>query len=45
MREEFTGPLLSMIWKSMPDLTSSFEQFANGLKDKAEQAAQSGNLV
>ena len=37
MREEFTGPLLSMIWKSMPDLTSSFEQFATGLKEKSEQ--------
>ena len=36
MREEFTGPLLSMIWKSMPDLTVSFEQFATGLKEKAE---------
>jgi hypothetical protein len=39
MREEFTGPLLSMIWRSMPDLTSSFEQFAKGLKDKAERSA------
>jgi len=39
MREEFTGPLLSMIWKSMPDLTGSFEQFAKGLKDKSEQPA------
>ncbi len=39
MREEFTGPLLSMIWKSMPDLTASFEQFAKGLNDQAERAA------
>lgn len=38
MREEFTGPLLSMIWKSMPDLTASFEQFAKGLKDRSERA-------
>ncbi len=38
MREEFTGPLLSMIWKSMPDLTPSFEQFADGLKEAAEGA-------
>jgi hypothetical protein len=38
MREEFTGPLLSMIWKSMPDLTASFGQFAKGLKDKSEKA-------
>ena len=36
LREEFTGPLLSMIWRSMPDLTQSFEQFAAGLKQKAE---------
>ena len=36
MREEFSGPLLSMIWKSMPDLTASFEQFADGLKDASE---------
>jgi hypothetical protein len=38
MSEEFTGPLLSMIWKSMPDLTASFEQFAKGLKEVAERA-------
>lgn len=36
MREEYTGPLLPLIWKSMPDLGSSFEQFARGLKEKAE---------
>ena len=39
MREEFTGPLLALIWKSMPDLTASFEQFAKGLKDEAERTA------
>ena len=38
MREEYTGPLLPMIWKSMPDLGPSFEQFARGLKAKAEQS-------
>ena len=37
MREEYTGPLLPMIWKSMPDLGPSFEQFAKGLKQHAEQ--------
>ena len=37
MREEYTGPLLPMIWRSMPDLGRSFEQFARGLKAKAEQ--------
>ena len=36
MREEYTGPLLGMIWKSMPDLGPSFEKFATGLKKKAE---------
>ena len=36
MREEFSGPLLPMIWKSMPDFGPSFEQFASGLKAKAE---------
>jgi hypothetical protein len=30
MREEYTGPLLPLIWRSMPDLGPSFEQFANG---------------
>jgi hypothetical protein len=37
MREEFTGPLLPLIWKSMPDLGPSFEQFAQGLKMRVEQ--------
>ena len=36
MREEYTGLLLPMIWRSMPDLGPSFEQFARGLKAKAE---------
>jgi hypothetical protein len=36
MREEYTGPLLPLIWRSMPDLGPSFEQFARGLKAKAE---------
>jgi hypothetical protein len=38
MREEYTGPLLGMIWRSMPDLGPSFERFARGLKAKAESA-------
>jgi hypothetical protein len=37
VREEYTGPLLSMMWRSMPDLGPSFAQFANGLKRRAEQ--------
>jgi hypothetical protein len=40
MREEYTGPLLPVIWRSMPDLQPSFEQFASGLKARAEQGAQ-----
>ena len=38
MREEYTGPLTPMIWKSMPDLGPSFTQFANGLKQRAESS-------
>ena len=36
MREEFSGPMLNMIWGTMPDLGPSFEQFAKGLKARAE---------
>lgn len=36
MREEFTGPMLPLIWRSMPDLGPSFTQFATGLKARAE---------
>ena len=36
MREEYSGPLLPMIWRSMPELGPSFEQFARGLKAKAK---------
>ena len=36
MREEYTGPLASLIFKSIPDLQPSFEKFANGLKTQAE---------
>jgi hypothetical protein len=36
MREEYSGPLLGLIWKSMPDLGPSFEQFARGLKQRCE---------
>jgi hypothetical protein len=36
MREEYTGPLLGLIWRSMPDLGPSFDRFANGLKRRVE---------
>lgn len=39
MREEYTGPLLPMIRRSMPDLGPSFQQFASGLKQRAERGA------
>ncbi|NRB30758.1 MAG: SRPBCC domain-containing protein [Rhizobiaceae bacterium] len=37
MREVFDGPLSSVIVKSIPDLTPSFEKFAQTLKRKAEK--------
>ena len=40
MREVYTGPLLGLIWRSMPDLGPSFEQFAAGLKAHAERATR-----
>jgi hypothetical protein len=38
MREEYSGPLLPLIWRSMPDLGPSFQQFATGLKHRAERS-------
>ena len=39
MREEYTGPLLPMIWGSIPNLGPSFQQFARGLKARVEQSS------
>ena len=39
MREESSGPLLPLIWRSMPDLGPSFDRFAAGLKARAEAAS------
>ena len=36
MREEYTGPLAGMMFKSIPDLGPSFRRFAEGLKQRAE---------
>jgi hypothetical protein len=36
MREEYSGPLLALIWRSMPDLAPSFHRFARGLKQRVE---------
>lgn len=40
MREVFTGPMLGMVAKKMPDLQPAFDQFAAGLKAEAEARAQ-----
>jgi hypothetical protein len=36
MREEYSGPLVPLIWRSMPDLQPSFDQFARGLAARVE---------
>ncbi len=36
MREDFSGPLVKLIWKSMPDLNPSFAKFARGLQALSE---------
>lgn len=36
LREEYTGVLLGLIWRSIPDLGPSFQQFAVGLKACSE---------
>ena len=38
LREEFTGLLLGLIGRSIPNMTATFEQFAAGLKSRAERA-------
>ena len=39
MREVYSGPLLGVIGKSIPDLGPSFTQFAHGLKRETESRA------
>lgn len=36
MTEIFTGIMLPLIWKSMPDLNPGFQKFATGLKQLCE---------
>ena len=36
VREEYTGVLLGLIWRSMPDLGPSFSRFVTGLKARVE---------
>jgi uncharacterized protein YndB with AHSA1/START domain len=40
LREEYTGPLLRLIWRSMPDLGPSFEKFARGLQQRVEKEGE-----
>jgi len=40
VREEYTGPLLPLFWRSMPDLGPSFGRFANGLRVRVESDAR-----
>ena len=37
LREVFSGPLLPMIGRSIPDMTDNFKNFAAGLKNRAEE--------
>jgi hypothetical protein len=39
MREEFSGPMLPLIWRSLPDFQPSFDKFARGLKARVEGAS------
>ena len=38
LREAYSGPLLPLFARSIPDLTKTFEEFAAGLKAFAEKA-------
>ena len=38
MTEVYTGPLAGLITKTIPDMTDSFDKFADGLKATAEGA-------
>ncbi|MBO6676137.1 MAG: SRPBCC domain-containing protein [Rhizobiales bacterium] len=40
VEEVFSGPLAGLIGRSMPDLQPSFEQFADALKQTAEERAK-----
>ena len=37
LREVFTGPLVGLMGRALPDLNTAFAQFAASLKDRAEQ--------
>ena len=39
LREVFTGPLLGLMSRTLPDLNTAFAQFAASLKGRAEQTS------
>jgi hypothetical protein len=39
LREVFSGPMLALIGKSLPDMTDAFQGFARGLKGRSERPA------
>lgn len=41
MREEFSGPLLPVIGRTIPDMTEAFDSFVQGLKQRAQQPSSS----
>ena len=43
MVEAFSGPLAGLITKAIPDLTDSFETFADGLKLASESRREAGS--
>ncbi len=38
LREVFSGPMVKLIGKSLPDMSEAFERFCAGLKSRAEAA-------
>ncbi len=45
MEEVFSGLLAPLITRTIPDMTESFEQFADGLKAAAEQERAGGRVA
>jgi hypothetical protein len=42
LRETFSGPLLPLIGRTIPDMTQNFEDFVDGLKQHAEKREAGG---
>ena len=40
MREEFTGVMSGLIWRTMPDLQPSMDRLADAIKQEAEEMAR-----